>query len=104
MLLTPPDVTQSPLAIPMWLLFELGVFFGRLLNPRPRTQRARRTKHAVAENQPTYFDRDATAGCCRYSADVDTDKSVIAASAKIEESVTYRCRVARAVAGTQQNL
>jgi sec-independent protein translocase protein TatC len=34
MLLTPPDViSQSLLAIPMWLLFELGVFFGRLLQP-----------------------------------------------------------------------
>jgi sec-independent protein translocase protein TatC len=29
MLLTPPDpFTQSLLAIPMWMLFELGVFFG----------------------------------------------------------------------------
>ena len=32
MLLTPPDViSQSLLAIPMWLLFELGIFFGKLL-------------------------------------------------------------------------
>jgi sec-independent protein translocase protein TatC len=32
MLLTPPDViSQSLLAIPMWLLFELGVYFGRLV-------------------------------------------------------------------------
>ncbi len=31
MLLTPPDfISQSLLAIPMWLLFELGVYFGRL--------------------------------------------------------------------------
>ncbi len=37
MLLTPPDViSQSLLAIPMWLLFELGVFFGRLLETKPR--------------------------------------------------------------------
>jgi sec-independent protein translocase protein TatC len=33
MLLTPPDIiSQSLLAIPMWLLFELGIFFGRSLN------------------------------------------------------------------------
>ncbi len=33
MLLTPPDViSQSLLAIPMWILFELGVFFGRLVH------------------------------------------------------------------------
>lgn len=32
MLLTPPDiVSQSLLAIPMWLLFELGIFLGRLI-------------------------------------------------------------------------
>lgn len=30
MLLTPPDViSQTLLAIPMWLLFEIGIFFGR---------------------------------------------------------------------------
>ncbi len=33
MVLTPPDVfSQSMLAIPMWLLFEVGVFFGRYIN------------------------------------------------------------------------
>jgi sec-independent protein translocase protein TatC len=32
MLLTPPDViSQALLAGPMWLLFEIGVFFGRLI-------------------------------------------------------------------------
>ena len=39
MLLTPPDIiSQSLLAIPMWLLFEIGVFFGRFMqrgNPNP---------------------------------------------------------------------
>ena len=38
MLLTPPDViSQSLLAIPMWLLFELGVFFGRLLETKAQS-------------------------------------------------------------------
>lgn len=32
MLLTPPDIiSQALLAIPMWLLFEVGVFFGRFI-------------------------------------------------------------------------
>ncbi len=32
MLLTPPDIiSQSLLAIPMWLLFEIGVWFGKLM-------------------------------------------------------------------------
>jgi sec-independent protein translocase protein TatC len=35
MLLTPPDIiSQSLLAIPMWLLFEVGVYFGKLTKPR----------------------------------------------------------------------
>lgn len=39
MLLTPPDViSQSLLAIPMWLLFEIGVLFGRIISkPAPDT-------------------------------------------------------------------
>lgn len=36
MLLTPPDVfSQALLAIPMWLLFEVGVYVGRLVQRRP---------------------------------------------------------------------
>jgi sec-independent protein translocase protein TatC len=35
MLLTPPDViSQSLLAIPMWLLFEIGIIFGRITMPK----------------------------------------------------------------------
>ena len=36
MLLTPPDViSQALLAIPMWLLFELGIVFGRMVHKQP---------------------------------------------------------------------
>ena len=36
MFLTPPDVfSQALLAIPMWLLFEAGLIFGRLVSKRP---------------------------------------------------------------------
>ncbi len=35
MLLTPPDViSQALLAVPMWLLFEIGIFFGRFITAR----------------------------------------------------------------------
>jgi len=35
MLMTPPDIiSQSLLAIPMWLLFELGIFFGRMIKSK----------------------------------------------------------------------
>lgn len=38
MLLTPPDIiSQALLAIPMWVLFELGIVFGRLINKAPTT-------------------------------------------------------------------
>ena len=37
MVLTPPDVfSQTMLAIPMWLLFEIGLFFGRRGRPAQR--------------------------------------------------------------------
>ncbi|ART82743.1 twin-arginine translocase subunit TatC [Oceanisphaera profunda] len=39
MLLTPPDViSQTLLAIPMWLLFEVGVFFARFYVRRPEDE------------------------------------------------------------------
>jgi sec-independent protein translocase protein TatC len=37
MLLTPPDIiSQALLAIPMWILFEIGVFFGRFIQREDR--------------------------------------------------------------------
>lgn len=39
MLLTPPDVfSQTLLAIPMLLLFEIGIFFGRRMRPKEATE------------------------------------------------------------------
>ena len=36
MLLTPPDVvSQVLLALPMWVLFELGIFFAKTMLPKP---------------------------------------------------------------------
>jgi len=38
MLLTPPDIiSQALLAIPMWILFEIGVFLGRFVTTRDQT-------------------------------------------------------------------
>jgi sec-independent protein translocase protein TatC len=38
MLLTPPDIlSQTLLAIPMWLLFEVGILFGRLIRPKQQS-------------------------------------------------------------------
>ncbi len=44
MLLTPPDViSQTLLAVPMWLLFELGVLFSRILLRERRAREAQST-------------------------------------------------------------
>lgn len=41
MILTPPDVfSQTMLAVPMWMLFEAGLFFGRILRKRSEDRRA----------------------------------------------------------------
>lgn len=48
MLLTPPDViSQSLLAIPMYLLYEVGLLFGRLV------RKPRKAKQAQAEEEQT---------------------------------------------------
>ncbi|WP_097459657.1 twin-arginine translocase subunit TatC [Mangrovitalea sediminis] len=41
MLLTPPDIfSQSLLAVPMWMLFETGVLFGRLVERQMKRHKA----------------------------------------------------------------
>ena len=41
MLVTPPDVfSQSLVAIPMWMLFESGLFFGRIVKRKQAAARA----------------------------------------------------------------
>ena len=48
MLLTPPDViSQTLLALPMWLLFELGVFLSRLV---VREREARQAREALDDD------------------------------------------------------
>jgi sec-independent protein translocase protein TatC len=39
MLMTPPDIfSQTMLAIPVWLLFEAGLYFSRSIKPRSKTE------------------------------------------------------------------
>lgn len=41
MILTPPDpLSQTLLAVPMWMLFEIGVFFGAMVRKRPADEAA----------------------------------------------------------------
>ena len=42
MLLTPPDViSQTLMAIPMWLLFEIGIFMGRILRKNKNSENSK---------------------------------------------------------------
>ncbi|PNB79670.1 twin-arginine translocase subunit TatC, partial [Pseudomonas sp. FW305-BF6] len=39
MILTPPDIfSQTLLAVPMWMLFEVGILFGSLVSKRERPE------------------------------------------------------------------
>jgi len=39
MLLTPPDViSQTLLALPMWMLFEVGLLFAKMVDKRPEVE------------------------------------------------------------------
>tara|TARA_R110001606_G_scaffold332597_1_gene480447 strand:- start:150 stop:932 length:783 start_codon:yes stop_codon:yes gene_type:complete len=50
MLLTPPDpFTQSMLALPMWMLFEVGIVFGRLVKRRQKAKEAEEEKEEEAQ-------------------------------------------------------
>ncbi len=50
MLLTPPDIiSQTLLAIPIWLLYELGIIFSRIIGNR----KAREAEKASKEQEPS---------------------------------------------------
>ncbi len=51
MLLTPPDViSQTLLAGPMWLLFEAGIFFGRLIDAKSDDANTQDDEESAAAN------------------------------------------------------
>ena len=53
MLLTPPDViSQTLLALPMWVLFEIGVFFSRMIK-RDKEKREQAGEGAIDEDSGT---------------------------------------------------
>ena len=57
MLLTPPDViSQTLLALPMWLLFEAGLFFSRLLIRR-REEQNKETDESTAKDLDEELDK-----------------------------------------------
>jgi sec-independent protein translocase protein TatC len=64
MLLTPPDViSQTLLALPMWALFELGLFFSRLYTREATTE----TEGAVTAQTASPTDQQANARAENYN-------------------------------------
>ena len=54
MVLTPPDVfSQTLLAVPMWMLFEVGVFFGAMVKRRAADTDAEQTEDASVPAVPS---------------------------------------------------
>jgi len=54
MLLTPPDIfSQTLLAIPMWILFEVGVLFGSLIQKEREAEAAKESASADNEDEQT---------------------------------------------------
>jgi len=53
MFLTPPDIiSQTLLALPMWLLFEVGIFFSRqMLKRKANASRVRDEIYEAKENK-----------------------------------------------------
>lgn len=50
MLVTPPDViSQTILAVPMWLLFEIGIIFARMIKKRPDDEMEEEKENSIAE-------------------------------------------------------
>ncbi len=62
MLMTPPDaISQTLLAIPIWILFELGLFFGR----RVVAKKAKTTSTEVKQNHPVISQEEMDAEIAR---------------------------------------
>ncbi len=87
MLLTPPDIiSQTLLAIPIWLLFELGVVFSRMIGNKKAEREAQEdagSDSASGTTSDTVATATATAG-----AGVAAATAAAAATTSSEESTT----------------
>ena len=62
MLLTPPDIiSQTLLAIPIWLLFELGIVFSRIIGRRKAREEEEKNKEHSASEEPS-ANKESSAG------------------------------------------
>jgi len=73
MLLTPPDiVSQTLLAIPVWLLFELGIIFSRIIGKR---KAAKEKQEAAASTQSNSSQQQADKDNKQLKDETDTASS-----------------------------
>ncbi len=88
MLLTPPDIiSQILLAIPIWLLFELGVVFSRIIGKRKTEQEAQEQA-----NNPS---SDSAAGTAAAAATVATAAAGTASEETVASTETDRADESR---------
>jgi sec-independent protein translocase protein TatC len=70
MLMTPPDIfSQLMLAIPVWVLFELGLYVSKSIKPQTRAQ----ADAASVEDEA--LDREMEAGIAEFDRLDDDDPS-----------------------------
>jgi len=73
MILTPPDIiSQTLLAIPMWILFEVGIFFARIYVPARETEEDEED-NTIASTPAAAAGASGVAATQAATADADTD-------------------------------
>jgi sec-independent protein translocase protein TatC len=73
MILTPPDIiSQTLLAIPMWILFELGVIFARVYVPVREEEEEEDEDHSIGANVAA-ASAAATSAQASTATDIDAD-------------------------------
>jgi sec-independent protein translocase protein TatC len=96
MMLTPPDViSQTLLALPMWVLFEIGVFFSRSFVRKPQAEAEEEAEPAADE--AAYAPADSgTAAAADFEALSDADMEAELDRIDAEEEEQARAEAAEA--------
>lgn len=93
MLLTPPDIiSQTLLAIPIWLLFELGVVFSRIIGNKKAEQERQEQADTAADSASATSTASATAAGAAATSEAATADMSTDAGANGEEHDEERYR------------
>ncbi len=72
MLLTPPDIiSQTLLALPMWILFEIGVVLGKFLSKKPESVPGSNQKQDFSEDEDPFNENTQDASSPKDDIDED---------------------------------